>query len=202
MEKKVLSGAQLAGGNSASEKAENDFYATDPKTVDIFLQRAIKDNLFSDLQNEVVWECACGDGNISKKIREYYPSSIGKDTDLVYRGYGEGSVDFLVSSETGAKMIVTNPPFSLMNDFIKKGLELTSKYLVLFAKIQTLETVERKKILENSPLKYVYVHSARQATWKDGKSRDPNGKKWATTMFLAWFVWDKTYTGEPVIRFL
>lgn len=56
MEKKVLSGAQLAGGNSVSEKAENDFYATDPKTVDVFLQRAIKDNLFPDLQNEVVWD--------------------------------------------------------------------------------------------------------------------------------------------------
>ena len=27
---------QLAGGNSSSEKAENDFYATDPKTVDLF----------------------------------------------------------------------------------------------------------------------------------------------------------------------
>ena len=27
-----LSGGQLAGGNSSSEKAENDFYATDPKT--------------------------------------------------------------------------------------------------------------------------------------------------------------------------
>ena len=41
-----LSGGQLAGGNSSSEKAENDFYATDPKTVDLFMERALKDGLY------------------------------------------------------------------------------------------------------------------------------------------------------------
>ena len=72
----------------------------------------------------------------------------------------------------------------------------------MFAKIQTLEGIDRKILLENSPLQYVYVHSTRQATWKNGQPKDLNGKKWATTMCLAWFVWDKTYTGEPVIRFI
>ena len=28
-----LSGGQLAGGNSTTEKADNDFYATNPQTV-------------------------------------------------------------------------------------------------------------------------------------------------------------------------
>ena len=42
-----LSGGQLAGGNSTSEKAENDFYATDPKTVDLLQDRQLgrMDNL-------------------------------------------------------------------------------------------------------------------------------------------------------------
>lgn len=195
-----LSGAQLAGAQSTTNKAENDFYATDPKTVDIFMQRARKDGLFSDMVGHTIWECACGDGNIAKKMMEYFSCTV-LATDLVYRGYGEGDVDFLTSNMR-AKMIITNPPFSLINDFIKKGLEQTDRYLVLFAKIQTLETVQRKNIIEKSPLKYVYVHSTRQATWKNGEKLDPNGKKWATTMFLAWFVWDKAYEGEPVIRFL
>ena len=30
---KVLSGGQLAGGNSTSKREENDFYATDPQTL-------------------------------------------------------------------------------------------------------------------------------------------------------------------------
>lgn len=196
-----LSGAQLAGGNSVTDKAENDFYATDPKTVDLFMKKALQDGLFSDLQEQIIWECACGNGNIAKKMKQYFPESHIRATDLVYRGYGEGNIDFLTETRK-AKMIITNPPFSLMNDFIKQGLKLSDKYLVLFAKIQTLEGVDRRKIVENSPLKYVYVHTTRQATWKNGEALDPKGKKWATTMFLAWFIWDKTYTDEPVIRFL
>ena len=196
-----LSGGQLAGGNSTSEKAENDFYATDPKTVDLFMERALNDGLLQDMQNQKIWEYACGNGNIAEVLKSYFPESTIQATDLVDRGYGIGNVDFLKSTST-AQMIITNPPFSLMNDFIQQGLKLTEKYLVFFAKIQTLEGIERKKMLEKSPLKYVYVHSTRQATWKNGQPRDDKGKKWATTMFLAWFVWDKTYTGEPVIRFL
>lgn len=196
-----LSGGQLAGGNSAFEKAENDFYATDPKTVELFLTRALNDGLFQDMQNHKIWECACGNGNIAEVLKSYFSESTIQATDLVDRGYGIGNVDFLKSTST-AQMIITNPPFSLMNDFIRKGLALTDKYLVLLAKIQTLEGVDRKKLLEKSPLKYVYVHSTRQSTWRNGHSRDPKGKKWATTMCLAWFIWDKTYTGEPVIRFL
>ena len=34
---KVLSGGQLAGGNSTSKREENDFYATDPQTLKLFL---------------------------------------------------------------------------------------------------------------------------------------------------------------------
>ena len=33
---KVLSGGQLAGGNSANKREEHDFYATDPQTVRVF----------------------------------------------------------------------------------------------------------------------------------------------------------------------
>ena len=70
-----LSGGQLAGGNSSSEKAENDFYATDPKTVDLFMERALKDGLFQDMQNQKIWECACGNGNIAKVLKSYFPES-------------------------------------------------------------------------------------------------------------------------------
>ena len=185
-----------------TEKAENDFYATDPKTVDLFLDscRDITDGFNFGALN-TIWECACGNGNISKELEKYFPKSEIISSDLVYRGYGKGGVDFLKSKDN-ADLIITNPPFSLMNEFITHGLKQTKRYLVLFGKIQTLETVERAEILQKSPLRYVYVHSKRQATWKDGKSLDPNGKKWATTMCLAWFVWDKQYKGEPIVRWI
>lgn len=155
---RILSGAQLAGGNSVTVKADNDFYATDPATVDIFMKKAMQDKIFASLDGKLIWECACGNGNIVSKITEYFPRSKVKATDLVYRGCGEGDVNFLSSDFQGAEMIITNPPFSLINDFIIKSMELTQRYVVFFAKIQVLETVSRKELLEKSPLKYIYMY--------------------------------------------
>ena len=52
-----LCGAQLVGGNSTTEKAENDFYATEPVTVKLFLDKFKADG--NDLVGDI-WECACG----------------------------------------------------------------------------------------------------------------------------------------------
>lgn len=194
-----LSGSQLAGGNSVTDKAKDDFYTTNPETVKIFLQKFLPELNIQKIKT--IWECACGTGNISEVIKDYFPFSQIISTDLRNRGYGEVK-NFLASEYKNADMIITNPPFSKINDFIKQGLKLTKRYLIYFAKIQTLETKGRKVILENSPLKYVYVHSTRQATWKNNEPLDPQGKRWATTMCLAWFIWDKEYKGEPIIKFL
>lgn len=194
-----LSGGQLAGGNSVTEKAEYDFYATDPSTVKIFLEEAC--SIFNDVK--IIHEPCCGNGQLSGVLVEYFKDRMIVNTDLIDRGYGNGGINFLSKIKyCNADLIITNPPFSLINDFITVGLDKTNRYLVYLCKIQLLETVGRKDILNNSPLKYVYVHSKRQATWKNGEPLDPSGKKWATTMCLAWFVWDKEYKGEPVIRIL
>lgn len=37
MQKVILSGGQLAGGNSSTVKAVNDLYSTDPETTRLFL---------------------------------------------------------------------------------------------------------------------------------------------------------------------
>lgn len=57
-------------------------------------------------------------------------------------------------------------------------------------------------MFEQTPLKYVYVHSSRQNPMRNGKDRDENGKKWSSTMAFAWYVWDKEYTGEPIIKWI
>jgi hypothetical protein len=192
-----LSGTKLAGSNPAKGRVDKDFYATDPKDVRAFLERFHRDgeHLFGS-----IWECACGNGNIANTIKEYYPSSYIFGTDIVYRGYGKGGIDFLHSPYT-ADTIITNPPFNLLNDFITKGLEKSNDKLILFCKIQLLESVERKKILENSPLKYIYVCSKRANIFRNGQELY-NGKKLSSTMCFAWFVWDKLYKGEPILRFI
>lgn len=196
---KVLSGGQLAGGNSVSKREENDFYATDPKTLKLFLHEFWKDNSF---EGDIL-EPACGQGHISETLKEMLPSFNIISTDLIDRGYGQGGINFLTHDYGRTfNTVITNPPFSLAKEFIEKSLEIADKYVIMLCKIQLLEGTKRKDMFLNTPLKYVYVHSTRQATWKEGKSTDSNGKKWATTMCLAWFVWDKDYQGEPIIRWI
>lgn len=196
---KVLSGGQLAGGNSTTEREVNDFYATDPQTLKMFLYEFSKDNTF---EGDIL-EPACGQGHISKTLKELLPNFNVVSTDLIDRGYGQGGIDFL-KHDYGRTFntVLTNPPFSLAKEFIEKGLEVADKYVIMLCKIQLLEGVKRQDLFKNTPLKYVYVHTTRQATWKGGQELDPNGKRWATTMCLAWFVWDKEYTGEPIIRWI
>ena len=193
-----LSGGQLAGGNSTIGRADNDFYATDPKTLKLFLYEFWKDNSF---EGDIL-EPACGQGHISKTLKDMLPNFNIISTDLVDRGYGESNIDFL-THDYGRTFdtVITNPPFSLAKEFIERGLEVSDRLVIMLCKIQLLEGSKRKNMFLNTPLKYVYVHTTRQATWKDGKPTN-NGKKWATTMCLARFVWDKTYKGEPVIRWI
>jgi predicted RNA methylase len=195
---KTLSGGQLAGGNTTiGERAEHDYYATDPKTTTIFLEEFCKHHKLG-----TVLEPACGAGHMSNVIEEYTDAEV-VIADLVDRGIGAHEIDFLTYEFEGKfDTVMTNPPFSLAQEFIEKALTVSRRYVIMLCKIQLLEGDKRKGMFENTPLKYVYVHTKRQATWKNGEPLDPQGKKWATTMCLAWFVWEHGYEGEPMIRFL
>ena len=192
-----LSGAQLAGGNSTSIREKDDYYATAPDTTRLFL------NTFKeDLGNDIL-EPACGEGHLAKVLKEYFPNSDIECTDLVDRGYGVGGIDFINHNfDKKFDTVITNPPFKYSKEFILKGLELSNKYTIIFCKIQLLEGVSRKEMFLNTPLRYVYIHSSRQNPLKNGNNRNENGKKWSSTMAFAWYVWEKDYKGEPVVRWI
>jgi hypothetical protein len=83
---KMKSGLML-GVNPLVNRQQNDFYATQPDALKLFL-----DNIDFELSNDV-WEPACGMGHLSELLsgRDYKVLS----TDLVDRGYGKTGVDFL-----------------------------------------------------------------------------------------------------------
>lgn len=74
-----------ANNHSDVERETHDFYATDPHALQIFLDKIKEDNI---KLNSSVWECACGNGNLSKVLIDngYNVTS----TDLVERGFGVG----------------------------------------------------------------------------------------------------------------
>lgn len=190
-----LQGGQLAGGNPTRGRVEDDFYATPEEATKALLR--VEKIIYP------AWEPACGAGHISKLI--YDPSLLS--TDLKPRGYGE-TIDFLADyipdflDGRKYRTIITNPPFNLFQEFAEQALKLATDKVILFGKIQALEGQKRATFMQNSPLKTVYVFKKRINPLRNGSSVDENGKKWASTMAFAWYVWEKGYTDKPTIEWI
>lgn len=176
-----------ATNHSASSREQNDYYATDPIALELLLER----ERFSDK----VWEPACGAGHLSK-VLEQHGYNV-KSTDLIYRGYGQGGIDFLASSEIYDGDIITNPPYKYAKDFAEHAIEIVgNKHRVaMFLKLQFLEGKARRKLFDKYPPKLIYVASGRINCCKNG---DFSNAK--TALAHAWFIWEKGFLGEPTVR--
>lgn len=137
-----------ASNHSDKEREKNDFYATDPYALEIFLDKLEEDGI---KLHENIWECACGQGHLSEvlKNRGYSVTS----TDLIDRGYSETSpLDFLQDTPyTYLGDILTNPPYKYAKEFVEKGINVIKDgyYVIMFLKIQFLEGKARRKLLKN-----------------------------------------------------
>lgn len=174
-----------------SIREENDYYATDPIAMELLLEKEQFDHH--------VWECACGEGHLSKVLEAH-----GYDvtsTDLVDRGFGVGGVDFLSSDEVFNGDIVTNPPYKYAKEFVEHAIQCvpSGHRVAMFLKIQFLEGKSRRELFDRYPPKLIYVATGRINCCKNGDfSREQRSNNSAQA--YAWFIWEKGYTGEPIVR--
>ena len=90
---KVAAFVTLAASNhSEGEREENDYYATDPKAVEMLLD--------VESFNPRIWECACGEGHISEVLKNHGYNVWS--TDLIDRGYGDVK-DFFFIQRSGQR---------------------------------------------------------------------------------------------------
>lgn len=141
----VFSRTLGASNHVEGKRAENDFYATDPKAVELLLEL--------ETFAPVIWEPACGEGHISKVLAAHGYEVIS--TDLVYRGFGDPEpLDFLKETLDGFEGdIITNPPYSIALEFIQKALDSVQpgRKVAMLLKIQFLEGKRRKEFYSKSP---------------------------------------------------
>ena len=185
-----------ASNHSDSEREINDFYSTDPASLEVFLKALERDNF--QLHDDI-WECACGQGHLSRVLEEQGYNVYS--SDLINRGYGISNTNFLKT--IGYKLqrdILTNPPYKYAQEFVEHSLDIIDYgyYCVMFLKIQFLEGQARRKLFEKHPPKYVYVNSARQTCYINGDM----SKKMSSASCYCWFIWEKGFTGEPTIRWI
>lgn len=195
-----MKGTSLAGTSLTRERVEDDFYATDPKSLELLLDKLKEDKI---KLCKYIWEPACGMGHLSEVLKNNGYSVYS--TDLIDRGYGIGDIDFLSNAyHNFSGDILTNPPYKYAQEFVEHSLDILqdSHYCILFLKIQFLEGKSRKEMFKKYPPKYIYVFSERQNPMRNGNPVDEKGKKWSSTMCFAWFIWEKGFTGEPIVRWI
>lgn len=177
-----------ASSHSDYERVEHDFYSTDPKAINYLLKYEMFDNK--------IWECACGNGNLSKRLERFGYNVTS--TDLVYRGFGRGQIDFLKCHKKFHGDIITNPPYKYATEFVLKALELSKRKVAMFLKIQFLESKSRwLKLFRDFPPSTIYVFVKRINCYRN----DDRSIKGSAVCY-AWFVWDKEYTGETRVRWI
>ena len=181
-----------ASNHSKHERENNDYYATNPKALEMLLEL--------ESFSPVVWECACGQGHLSEVLKAHGHKVIS--TDLIDRGYGE-RCDFLNDLETLKYEnfdgdIITNPPYKYALQFVRKALELVTEghKVAMFLRIQFLEGVERRTLFNATPPRTVYVASKRIACALNGEFENAV----SSAICYSWFVWEKGYKGDTIVK--
>ena len=131
-----------------------------------------------------IWECACGDGTMSRVLEEAGGPVFS--SDLYERGYGEAGIDFLKAPHR-ADNIITNPPYNSAEGFVARGVQQSKHKFALLLRLAFLEGAKRANtIFATTPPSRVWVFSERITFYPAGAERKGSG-----TTAYAWFVWDK-----------
>lgn len=193
-----------ASNHAAGSRAPNDYYATDPDAVEKLLD-------IETFSHDILEPC-CGEGHISS-VLERRGHNV-KSFDLIDRGYGEGGVDFFEYDTPFDGDIVTNPPYSEAQKFVEHAMDIVTDghKVAMLLKLTFLEGKGRKAMFAKYPPKVIYVSSSRISCAKNGDfiDRDKNGnpildkdgniRKIGSAICFAWFIWEKGYKGDIVIR--
>ena len=180
-----------ASNHTDKERQKEDYYATDPRAAEMLLQ--------VETFPGKVWECACGEKHLAKVFEQH--GYTVRSSDIVNR-CGNEVFDFLSMNNTEwGGCIVTNPPYRLAFDFVCRSLQIVpdGQKVAMFLRLQFLEGKERREFYRNFPPKTVYVFSQRMTCAANG---DFENAKNNTAVAYAWFVWEKGYKGDTVVKWL
>jgi len=146
--------------------------------------------------------------------------SVGQElmcSDIIYYDYPKNGLninDFLsedsllwnsIEARDKPVSVITNPPFILGKEFVKRCKQVSHHRFALFLKLTFLESMKRYDLLRDRdfPLAQVHVFSNRVTLHRNGvPTPDKNGKINGGTAAYAWFVWDNQHNGPPQVYWI
>ena len=122
----------------------------------------------------VIWECACGAGNLVDALQSRGYEAYGTD---VLTGQ-----DFLTWEPDCWDVVITNPPFSLKHEFLKRAYSLGKPFAFLLP-LTALDTGERQKLFRDHGIEIILFD---KRVHFEIPSKNIKSKSWFST---AWFTW-------------
>lgn len=158
-------GNRIIGGNDPEKRNKQDFYPTPPDVTEALMREL---NL---PKSYTIWESACGNGAITKKLESMGYTVVGTDITT--------GNDYLTEPYHECDWIITNPPFMLSEEFIRRSKE-HGKPFALLLKSQYWHAKRRYKLFEECKPTAVYP-----LTWRP----DFGGTGGSPLMDVIWTVW-------------
>lgn len=171
-----LQASRISGGNSATGRRQSDFYPTPPEATIALVQ-------FLRLEHgTVVWEPAFGEGDMGQALGAcgltVYGTDIRAGQDFLVRDHPDGI-------DAPFNWIITNPPFSLAEEFIRHAAKIGKPFAMLL-KSQYWHAAKRARLFREIPPSYVLP-----LTWRpDFLFKEHGDKKGASPLMdVMWCVW-------------
>ncbi len=214
---------------STTERAADDFYATDPKALEMLLDKSslwlrdvlnsflrrsdngkyrVRRNGWRDYFAPEIWEPAAGTGNLCECLRERGYNVIG--SDIKDRGYlkhkGMASIDFLQTTQdfcwhytVGA--ILTNPPYSLALEFANHALDVLPEngLYIALMNLNWISGIERYNKLYQFGELREVYIFCKRIGCWKNNVRDD---KAAHIVNYAWYVFQKGWCGNPTLYWI
>jgi hypothetical protein len=196
------------------EREELDFYPTPEWVTEVIVpevsSRLVRDARGGELLPDTIWECACGDGAMSRVLKAGLDEAIGVgnvlESDIVDRGVGF-QADFLgiksLATSTlenpeyqlhNVRGIVTNPPYGdLAQQFVEKALHLMKPvqgFVCMIMRNEWDSAKERQKLIGLHPAFSKKIVLTTRPRWIANTTGSPRHN-------YAWFVWDWLDTRVP-----
>lgn len=175
-----LQGSRITGGNTNYGRAKSDLYPTPPEATQALL------NFLELPQTTTIWEPACGQGHMVKVLQNNGFAVIGTDI--------ESGTDFLgVDIPNGIDWIITNPPFSKAEEFIRRCFQHRVPFALLL-KAHYWNAKRRISLFRECQPKYVLP-----LTWRPDFMFGARGSG-SPLLDVSWVVWGSK--SSEVTKFL
>ena len=138
-------------------------------------------------KNKIIWECTdFGNSNITKVLREngYKVISTHKK-----------DFDFLIDNANFEfDIIITNPPYSLKDEFLRKCYEYKKPFCLLLP-ITSLEGIERGKMFRENDIQLLVLDRRCNFIYNNAKKSN-----WFNTSWFCWNILPKQLIFEELIK--